>query len=78
MKKRKLPPISMRISNDGTVFYVPPKPVWDKDGLDFDYDGWSPAELNEFRKKSFTEAQAKAFLRNYLTSSTPIGTLKMF
>ena len=65
-----LPPISMRIDN-GTVFYVPPKPVWGKWGPDFDYDAWSSQEFEMFRKKSFTEAQAKAFLREYLTSPTP-------
>ena len=71
MKIRKLPPISMRISNDGTMFYVPPKPVWSKWGPDYDYDGWTPQELEKFREESFTEAQAKEFLLNYLTSSTP-------
>lgn len=66
MKIRKLPPISMRISKDGKVFYVPPKPVRYKWGPDYDYDGWSPQELKKFREESFTEAQAKAFLLEYL------------
>ena len=72
-----LPPISIRITKGRKAYYVPPKPVWGRNGLDYDYDGWTAAELKKFREKSFTEAQAKEFLRKYLTYSTPIGTLKM-
>lgn len=71
MKIRKLPPISMRISDDGKVFYVPPKPVWNKWGPDYDYDGWTAAEFKKFREGSYTEAQAKEFLLEYLTNSPP-------
>ncbi len=77
MKIRRLPPISMRMTKNKEVYYVPPKPVWNKWGLDFDYNGWSPSELDWFRKRAFSEAQAKEFLRRYLSRSVTRGIMKM-
>jgi len=71
MKIKKLPPISMRMTKEREAYYVPPKPVWNGNVLDYNYDGWSSQELEMFRENSFTEAQAKYFLLGYLTSSTP-------